>query len=44
MSGGGAERESDRGSEGASALTTDSLMRGLNSRTMRSLPKLKSDI
>ena len=36
--GGGAEREEDGGSEAGPALTAESLMWGLNSRIMRSLP------
>ena len=35
MSGGGAEREGDRGSEVGSTLTAESLLWGLNSHTMR---------
>ena len=43
MSGGGAEREGDRGSEAGSALTAESLMWGLNSRTARSQPEPELD-
>ena len=43
MGGGGAEREVDRGSEMSFALTAESLMWGLNSGTVRSLPELKLD-
>ena len=43
MSGRGAEREGDRGSEEGSRLTAVSPMWGLNSQTVRSWPKLKLD-
>ena len=37
------EREEDRGPEADSVLTAEIPMRGLNSRTVRSCPELKSD-
>ena len=43
MNRGGAEREGDRGSEMGPVLTAESLMRGLNSQTMRPWPEPKSD-
>ena len=43
-SGGRAEGDGDRGSEVDSALGAASQMQGLNSRTLRSWPKLRSDV
>ena len=43
MSGGGAEREEDRGSKAGSALTAQSPMKGSNPRTANSWPEPKSD-
>ena len=39
----GTEREGDRGSTAGLVLTAENPMQGLNSRTMRSWPELKSD-
>ena len=44
MSGGGAKREVDRGSEAGSVPTAESPMWGLNSQTVRSRPESKSDV
>ena len=43
VSGGGAERQGDRGSEMSSSLTVASQMQGSNSRTVSLLPEVKSE-